>query len=91
MPNVVRTVTRSTMIHQYQQYCDEEKFSPLSIRTLYKILEVREASQRRSLQGLDNIATDGAAEFETLEKMLDELKTLGVEPRWCIESMTYNS
>ena len=80
MPNVVRTVTRSTMIHQYQQYCDEEKFSPLSIRTLYKILEVREASQRRSLQGLDNIATDGAAGFET--------KTLGVEPRWCIESMT---
>ena len=88
MPNVVRTVTRSTMIHQYQQYCDEEKFSPLSIRTLYKILGVREASQRRSFQGLDNIATDGAAGFETLEKMLDELKTLGVEPRWCIESMT---
>ena len=41
MPNVVRTVTRSTMIHQYLQYCDEEDFSPRSVRTLYKILEVR--------------------------------------------------
>lgn len=38
MPNVVRTVTRSTMIHQYLQYCDEQDFSPLSVRTLYKIL-----------------------------------------------------
>ena len=68
MPNVVRTVIRTTMINQYLQYCDEERFSPLSTRTLYKILEVREASQRRSLQGLDNIATDGADGFDTLEK-----------------------
>jgi len=38
-------------------------------------------SQRRSLQGLDNIATDGAAGFETLEKIvqwnLDLTKSLG--------------
>ena len=44
MLNVVRTVTRTTMINQYLQYCDEETFSPLSTRTLYKILEVRGAS-----------------------------------------------
>ena len=86
MPNIVRTVTRSTMIHQYQQYCDEEGFSPLSVRTLYKILEVREASQRKSLQGLDNIATDGAAGFESLEKIVDELQSLGAEITWCKEN-----
>ena len=67
MPNIVHTVTRSTMILQYQQYCDEEGFSPL---------EVREASQRKSLQGLDNIATEGAAGFESLEKIVDELQSL---------------
>ena len=88
MPNVVRTVTRTTMINQYLQYCDEEMFSSLSTRTLYKILEVREASQRRSLQGLDNIATDGAAGFETLEKIVDELKSLGAESEWCAQSKT---
>ena len=57
MPNVVCTVTRTTMITQYLQYCEEEAFLPLSTRTLYKILEVREASQKRSLQGLDNSQT----------------------------------
>ena len=88
MPNVVRTVTRTTMINQYLQYCDEERFSPLSNRTLYKILEVREASQRRSLQGLDNIATDGAAGFEILEKIVDELKSLGADSKWCAQSKT---
>ena len=88
MPNDVRTVTRTIMISQYLQYCDEEKFSPLSTRTLYKILEVREASQRRSLQGLDNIATDGAAGFETLERIVDELKSLGAESEWCAQSKT---
>lgn len=85
MPNIVRTVTRTTMINQYLQYCDEEKFSPLSTRTLYKILEVREASQRRSLQGLDNIATNGAAGFETLEKIVDDLKSLGAASKWCVQ------
>ena len=88
MPNVVRTLSRTTMINQYLQYCDEEMFSSLSTRTLYKILEVREASQRRSLRGLDNIATDGAAGFETLEKIIDELKSLGAESEWCVQSRT---
>ena len=79
MPTIMRTVTQTTMINQYLQYCDEETFSALNTRTLYEILEVREASQRRSLQGLDNIATDGAAAFENLEKIIDELKSLGTE------------
>ena len=56
MPNVVRTVTRSTMLSQYTQFCQEENFQPLSRSTLFKILEVREASQRKSLQGLDTAA-----------------------------------
>ena len=45
-------------------------------------------SQRRSLQGLDNIATDGAAGFETLEKIVDELKSLGADSKWCAQSKT---
>ena len=88
MPNVVRTLSRTTMINQYLQYCDEEMLSSLSTRTIYKILEVREASQRRSLRGLDNIATDGAAGFETLEKIIDELKSLGAESEWCVQGKT---
>ncbi|KAK3751919.1 hypothetical protein QZH41_007935 [Actinostola sp. cb2023] len=58
MPNVIRIVTRSTMVNQYQQFCDENAFEPLSRSTLFRILEVREASERKSLQGLDNTAAD---------------------------------
>ena len=52
--------------------------------TLFKILELREASQRKSLQGLDNTAADGAAGFQTLET----LETLGkgvMEKQWCLD------
>ena len=86
MPNVVRTVTRSTMVHQYLQHCSQEQFTPLCQRTLFKILEVREASQRKSLQGLDNTAADGAVGFESLEKIVDVLDTLGASKTWCCET-----
>ena len=38
MPNVVRTVTRSTMISQYAQFFREENVEPLGRSTLFKIL-----------------------------------------------------
>ena len=73
MPNVVRTVTRSTMLSQYTQFCRKENFQPLSRSTLFKILEVREASQRKSLQRLDSTAADGSAGFHTVEMIVDSL------------------
>ncbi|KAL9983008.1 hypothetical protein ACROYT_G005129 [Oculina patagonica] len=86
MPHVVRTVTRSTMIEQYLEYCKEQCYEPLSRSTLFKILEVRKASQRKSLQGLDNTAADGAAGFETLDKLLETLEKGGKEKQWCLEA-----
>ena len=70
MPNVIRTVTRSTMIMQYLQHCKEESFEPASLSTLFRILEVRQASQQKSLSGLDNIAAEGVASFERLLSIL---------------------
>ena len=86
MPNVVRTVTRSTMINQYMQLCQEEKCEPLSRTTLFKVLDVREASQRKSLQGLDNTAADGSAAFQTIEMIIDSLEKVGLEKKWCTEA-----
>ena len=83
MPNVVRTVTRSTMISQYTQFCREENVEPLSRSTLFKILEVRQASQRKSLQGLDNTAADGSAAFYTVEMIVDNLEKGGLTKEWC--------
>ena len=82
MPNVVRTVTRSTMINQYMQLCQEEKCETLSRSTLFKILDVWEASQRKSLQCLDNTAGDGSAAFQTVEMIIDG----GLEKKWCTEA-----
>ena len=83
MPNVIRTVTRSTMVSQYLQLCQEEEFEPLSRATMYRILEVREASQRKALHGLDNVAADGATAFDSLLKITDELQNAGADPDWC--------
>ena len=82
MPNVVRTVTRATMINQYVEYCKEQEYEPWSRTTMFKILEVREASQRKSLQGLDNIAADGATGFQTLETILESLEKGGIDKDW---------
>ena len=77
MPNVIRTVTRSTMITQYLQYCEEEKIKPLRRSTLFRILAVREASQQKSLCGVDDTAADGSSGFSRLCQIVDELQQLG--------------
>ena len=86
MPNVVRTVGRSTMIKQYYQRCREEEYQPLGKSTLYRIYKVREASQRKSLLGLDNTAASGAEGFDTLSRIVDELEQCGTRHEWCEES-----
>ena len=85
IPNAVRTVKRSAMISQYIQFCQEEKFEPLSRTTLFKILEVRRASQRKSLQGFDNTAADGSAGFQKIEMIVDDLEKGGMNRQWCAE------
>ena len=74
MPNVIRTVTKSTLISEYQKHCTETKFSPLSRVTLFRILDVREASQGESLHGLDNTAADGSSAFHSMENILNSLQ-----------------
>ena len=82
MPNVIRNVTRSTLISQYMQYCDEQKVMPLSRATLFRILKIREASERKWLHGVDNIAADGSLGFEKLKQIVFEMEELGVGKEW---------
>ena len=87
MPNVVRTVGLSTMVEQYHQHCREEEYEPLCKSTLYRILKVRGASQRKSLQGLDNTAASGAESFDTLTKVVGDLEQCGARHEWCEETL----
>ena len=50
MPNVMPTVTLLMMNNQYVQLCQVKKCEPFSRTTSFKILDVREASQRKSLK-----------------------------------------
>ena len=79
MPNIVHTVARCTIINQYLDFCKEENFAPLSRATMWRILEVQEASQRKSLKGLDNTAAEG---FEALHEIVDQLKEAGADKGW---------
>ena len=80
---IVARKFKCLMINQYFEFCKEGQFEPLSRSTLFKILEVQEASQRKSLEGLDNIAADGAAGFQTVAKIIDDLEKGGGNKQWC--------
>ena len=67
------------MIMQCLQHCKEESFEPVSRSTLYRMLEVREASQQKSLSGLDNTAAEGVSAFDRLFGILEELIGVGAD------------
>ena len=78
IPNVIRTVLPSRLIKQYNQYCSEVNYAPLSSRTLFRILsEACVASVRKSLQGLDSYAAEGGRGFDDLLSLLDTLVKYG--------------
>ena len=78
IPSVIRTMLPSRLIKQYIQYCNEKNFTPLSTRTLFRILsEACVASVRKSLQGLDSDAAEGGRGFDDLVSLLDMLIQYG--------------
>ncbi|XP_068728060.1 uncharacterized protein [Montipora capricornis] len=67
---------------QYAQYCHETGFKPFSERTMLRVLEKCKASVRKSLQGLDHVAADGACAFEDLENLVRRHGELGLGKKW---------
>lgn len=78
IPNVIRTLIPQRIARQYKQYCDETGFKPFSERTMLRILAECKASVRKSLQGLDYFAAEGARAFEDLESLVHQLSQLGL-------------
>ena len=85
IPNIIRSIVPERIVKQYQQYCSETNFSPLSRSTLLRILEVCKASVRKSLQGLDYIAASGATAFDDLLEAVEKLGDLGMGMSWAKE------
>ncbi|XP_052097915.1 uncharacterized protein LOC127732770 [Mytilus californianus] len=73
IPDVVRTVIHSNLIKLYKLYCADNDFNPLSDSTLYQVLNACEASKRKCLKGLDNIAVDGTTAFDNILSLISKL------------------
>ena len=74
IPNSIRTVIPSRIVKQYLAFCTESGFKPVGERTLFRILEVCQASQEKSLQGLDYVSTEGSEMFDVLEEAVETLE-----------------
>ena len=73
-PNVIRAMIPQRIIEQYTQFCKEGDMKPLSLTTISRLLTVCAATVRKSIQGLDYIAADGAKAFGDLPALAVKLK-----------------
>ena len=81
-PNVIRTMIPQRIIEQYIQFCKESNMRPLSPSTISRMLCVCSATVRKSLQGLDYIAADGAKAFDDLATVAVNLGSHGRDREW---------
>jgi len=82
VPNVIRIMIPQRIVVQYTQYCNESCFKPFGEHTMLRVLAECKASVRKSLQGLDSYAAEGARAFDTLEALVCQLGELGLEKEW---------
>jgi len=73
IPNVVRSQIPEHIVRQYQGYCNDIGYVPMSRSTLLRVLHVCSASTRTSLQGLDYFSASGAEAFDELQNVVDKL------------------
>ena len=81
-PNVIRMMVPERIVQQYEQYCYESSFSPMSKKTLQRILAVCSVSTRKSLQGLHNFSAQGSQAFDDVAKLADKLVDCGKPQEW---------
>ena len=84
-PNVIRSMIPQRIIEQYTQFCKESDMKPLSPSTISRLLSVCSATVRKSLQGLDYIAADGAKAFDELAAITVKLADKNVCDRQWVD------
>ena len=81
-PHVIRSMIPQRIIEQYTQFCKESDMKPLSPSTIPRVLSVCTAAVRKSPQGLDYIAADGAKTFDDLAAIAVKLENQGRDREW---------
>lgn len=82
IPNVVRTMIPRRICEQYSAFCNETYFETFSQRTMLRILSACSSSVRKSLQGLDNYAAEGAKAFDELIVVAEKCAVVGAGLDW---------
>ena len=73
---MIRCLIPERIAVQYEQYCKEVEFTPFSKRTPLRVLAACGTTVRKSFQGLDYFAADGASAFDKMIALLNQLKGL---------------
>ena len=68
VPNVIRSIIPEHIIEQYNGYCRESGFTPMSRSTLCRILNVCSATVRKQY-----VAAEGVKAFDDLQDVVDKL------------------
>ena len=74
IPKPVRQLQRRHIIHVYENFCKEQLYDPLSVSSLWKIMDNCNTSERKSMQGLDDYTADGLTGFDRLHSVVNGLK-----------------
>ena len=82
VPNVIRLMIPQRVVQQYKHYCSETNFKPFSDTTMLRVLSECSASVRKSLQGLDYFAAEGARAFDDLTVLIRQVAGLGAGKEW---------
>ena len=82
VPNVICQMLPQRVVQQYKQYCMESNFKPFSESTMLRVLSECSASVRKSLQGLDYFAAEGARSFDDLSVNVRQIAHLGPGKEW---------
>lgn len=77
-PKIVRNVIPARLIATYQNYCKDVGLSCFKRATLYNILKVCAATQKKKMYGLDNITSEGMRGMEILMKVVSRLEMFGL-------------
>ena len=71
--NVIRAIIPESIVKQYQSYCKETDFNPMSRSTLGRTMKACSATVHKSLQGLDYVSADDTQAFDDLVEVLQKL------------------
>ena len=80
-PNVILNMIPERIVIQYTKYCEEAGLQPFGRTTMLTILSNCSASVRKSLQGIDYIATEGSKAFDDVCHVVKRLEECGVLKR----------